>query len=856
MGNQYRNSNDDAFDQELENQEEERQEERREDERLDVVSDAFKSHQVVRDVYYELCREYKQIDRRYANILKADSQFPPYWDEEKNQEEVLPNYNHNVSSGRFVHTKTQLSLTYNSFFPTQSYNKGLLDLKIVEDPRKDQDLATIEGSAASNPGFDKEKLIEKAFDNLIKDSSWAKQAHLKMVSDKINYGCGIYYYPKKGDYKYEAIDFNKCKFPCGTKLDVDEWEYVFIEGDVSFNFLINKFNSAKEGGEGYDKKGLEGILLSLINRSVTGATSHGSSGTGEKTKVEQITDLKIGLSQCNIAKACPATIPVVSCFWKNTSGSIGSSMFVSPHMAFSNDGFIYYKENDRDNFSDLFSIFPADETQNEIREVRGWGSRIYSLCHSYDRVFCKFLDGIEQAATVFIDADPNDLIRKIYNFGNYNVGQVGAIQKLPDNLNSMISALAYLDAKIDQITFTKGLNKTELQGNGRGNELAQTLLTVEGRVHKHLMTRFIERYTIHFRKTLKKILQISLKDGKSKRYPEVDSKFKKYLQDRNVTKKDLMLDDTSEINDGLPSNWCVVARKPDGSGISPALPHVVQMLSPYMSSIPESGLQALMSMIFCDATGDPDLVQQILGDTSGGTENSAMDLLMAQMQVCILTAQHSDFDHELSVEGALDSQLLHTSKFRPFPAIKGQDHIVFITVLLGAVGDALQRFDTREIGRPTLHIWMYNLISTAQNHVEKLRSDAIRGSRPEAQALFQQFGQLFNELRRVESQANADRAKRLDALGQQIAAQDAEDPKVIEANAKMLVARARVAEVQGKINSDNLRIQLDQAKDNREERDQFFDMRDKNLDAQQKTLDIRQQSLVGRPSGDEQRGGN
>ena len=341
-------------------------------------------------------------------------------------------------------------------------------------------------------------------------------------------------------------------------------------------------------------------------------------------------------------------------------------------------------------------------------------------------------------------------------------------------------------------------------GEGRGAELASIILTVEGRIHKHLNSRFSEHQSVHYKKNLAKIIKISLDTSKSSlvKYPEVYSKFTQYLKYYNVPKTELQYDDTSYMNCGLPSNWIVVARKPDSSGIGNSPQFTVELLRPFFSSLPEAGFRYMLARIIADAFGDEDMIQKLLPDSDVAKVTTEADIQTAETQAAILTANTSDFDKELTANDEVDPKMSDAHKFITLPASRENDHIVFLQVFLARVDDAVERMNRREFGRTTLHIWMYNLVSSAQGHMNMLRQDAVRSERPEARELAQRFGQAFNMLRQVESQANADRAKKFDELAKKIAASDQNDPKRIEAQAKLETARAKSAEVMAKNNTN------------------------------------------------------
>lgn len=786
---------------------------------VEFVDDAFKDIQHVKSVYTELQREYQQrILPKFSHISKAKSQFPPYWDDEKNKPEQLPLTQHNVCSGRFTHSICQISLTYNAFFPNESYSKSLIELKIVKNPfgkkpdqtskaPKDSNYVPKQAAPEDTESYiyDQARLIEQAYDNLIKNEPWAKAEHLKMVSDMMNYGVGLYYYEDSKSYRYKALDYRKCRFPSGTSIDPKEWEYMFIEHDISFNDLIKKYKSAKEDIEqGWKKEALSELLNSVLSTGKTVTTQ--SNTTIGTDKVKAIDNVREGLTGINFGKVCPARIPLVSCYWKQENEKIGMCTFSALSFAAGTDQFLYEKESHAEHFDDIFSIFPGDETEDEIRMVRGWGEKIHPLCHAYDRAFCKFLDHLDYSATLFLNMDPNDVHKKILHFGSVNIGKIESVQNFPTALQPIIAGLALLDAKIDGVTFTRGLNKTELMGEGRGAELASIILTVEGRIHKHLNSRFSEHQTLHYKKNLSKVIEISLNKGSASKikYPEVKAKFTDYLNYYDVPKDLIQYDDTSYLNCGLPSNWMVVARKPDSSGIGNSPQFTVELLRPFFSSLPEAGFRYMLARIIADAFGDEDMIQKLLPDSDLSKATTEADIQIAETQAAILTANTSEFDRELTINDEVDPKLTDAHKFITLPASRENDHIVFLQIFLARVDDAVERMNRREFGRTTLHIWMYNLVSSSQAHVDLLRQDSVRSQRPEAAELFKRFGTAFNMLRQVESQANADRAKKFDELATKIAQSDQNDPKHIEAQAKLEMARAKSAEVMAKNNSNQL----------------------------------------------------
>lgn len=783
----------------------------------EFVDDAFKDIQHVKSVYAQLTREYKErILPKFSHITKAKGQFPPYWNDEQNRPEQLPLTQHNVCSGRFTHSICQISLTYNAFFPNESYSKSLIELKMVQNPfgklpnqssktPKDSNYVPKQAAPEDTASYlyDHARIIEQAYDNLIKSEPWAKAEHLKMVSDMMNYGVGIYYYEDPTSYRYKALDYRKCRFPSGTSINPQEWEYVFIEHDISFNELIKKYKVAKEEAtQGWKKAALSELLNSLLASGITKTTQTNSlAGTDQVAAVDNVRE---GLTGIDYGKVCPARIPLVSCYWKQEDGKIGMNTFSNMALAAGTDQFLYEKDAHAEHFDDIFSIFPGDETEDEIRMVRGWGEKIHPLCHAYDRAFCKFLDHLDYSATLFLNMDPNDVHKKILHFGSVNIGKIESVQNFPTALQPIIAGLALLDAKIDGVTFTRGLNKTELMGEGRGAELASIILTVEGRIHKHLNSRFSEHQTVHYKKNLSKVLYISLDKSKSNyvKYPEVKAKFTDYLKYYNIPKSEIQYDDTSYLNCGLPSNWIVVARKPDSSGIGNSPQFTVELLRPFFSSLPEAGFRYMLARIIADAFGDEDMIQKLLPDSDLAKVTTEADIQTAETQAAVLTANVSDFDHELNESDEVDPRMSDAHKFITLPASRENDHIVFLQVFLARVDDAVERMNRREFGRTTLHIWVYNLVSSAQGHMTLLSQDAVRSERPEAKELAQRFGRAFNMLRQIESQANADRAKKFDELAKKIAESDQNDPKRIEAQAKLETARAKSAEVMMKNNSN------------------------------------------------------
>lgn len=844
---------------------------------LNIEDDAFEDCHHVKDVYIELCREYAQkIDIDFAHLTKAKSQIPPYWNDAKNLPEELPMHQHNVSSGRYTHAISQVALSYNSFFPNQSYSKSLIEVKLLRDAiglpaskKPNNQLTPVpapeqQTREESTPYLhDNARLLEQAYDNLIKRSTWAKQEHLKLVSDLLNFGAGIYYFEDPSSYKYKALDFRKCKFPSGSSTNPDDWGYIFVEHDLSFNDLVNQYDKVKnkpESETGWSKNGLYALLSNIINLNTTRVDTDPLSAFGSNA-IKNVDLVREGItaSGLNYGKVCSVRLPVVSCFWKKKDGTIATNMFCPPTAAFSTDSFLYRKKKLAEYFSECFSCFPADETESEIRMVKGWGHKIHNLCHAYDRAFCKFLDHVDYSATLFLNIDPNDLHKKILHFGSLNIGKYDSVENFPNALQPIIAALAFIDGRIDQATFSRGLNKSELMGEGRGAELASIILTVEGRIHKHLMSRFADRYTTHHKYTLQKLIKIANDKADLTRFPEVSAKFVDYLLDRNVPKDLLKLDDTSYINCGLPSSWEVSARKPDGTALTSSLPHTIELLSPYFSSLPESGFKYLLTRLISDAFGDEDMVEKLLPGTDLIKASTEADLQLAEMQSAILTSHRSEFDYDINLSQDIDPRMSDVYMFETFPPSKENDHFIFAQVLLAKTDDAVERMNKREIGKTTLHIWLYNLVSTCQGHVDALRQDQIRGQRPEASQIYQRFGIAFNLLRRVESEANAERAKKIDALEKKYAEQAQDDPKRIEAIAKLETARAKQSEVALKFSSNRFNQILDLEKNRRSEEAHVVDTRVKihamlNDSAKANGVAPKSQSDVGRPNKNEQRG--
>jgi len=783
---------------------------------LKIATKSFDDVNMARDAYTTVSREYESsISKVLGHITKAKSQLPPYWDDKKNAGITMPMYQHNVSSGRFSQSMTQVSLPYNSFFPNHSYAKSLIECNISEYPAIAED---------GTNKFDKSLAIQEAFDKVIKYSDWAISEHLKMVSDFVHYGVGVYYFENpKSAYDYRRLDFRKMKFPIGTSTEVDDWEYMFTEYDMPINKFINLYESVKanKSDNGWQEDGLKELLTSIGN-------GHGVSAANGANDliINRIDSVRGGITNGTVSGSTPISIPVITCFWKNKEGKISAGTFIDNAGGHYTNLYLYHKKDVADKFSELFSIFVSDPTESEIRLCKGWGHKSYSLCHAYDRAFCKFLDHVDYASSLFINMDPTDLQKKIINFGSVNIGKFDSIQGIPSVLKSLIEALMFLDSRIDSNNFTQGLNKTELMGGETPNgELANIMLNVEGRVHKHLLTRFLEQYTVHWRKVLSKIIKIINNSSYLALNKDLEVFFVAYLKSRGLSKKDLQLDDTSPSNYDLPSNWQVVSRKPDGAGITGTVPHVLKALGPYLSSLPEEGYKYILGRIVSEAFGDPEMVNKILPDSNIMKATAEADAQSVQIQIAVLTASRSEFDRDFSLVDDIDPQLTDAHKFITFPATKQQDNMIFLTAIMAKIEDVQQRFGSKEIGRTTLHIWLYNLVSTAKNHMDKLQNDAIRGNRSEAKAMYEQYGQMFNLLRQVESQANADKAKKIDMLQKKLQEQSQDNPKFMEASAKLETARARQSEVQLKYDTNNFTKAIDVQKNRRAEENHVVDQR-------------------------------
>ncbi len=101
----------------------------------EITSDTFDDPRHAVNSYTTILTEYEQkLIPMYNHIVKAKTQMPPYWDDKSNSPEKMPMYQHNVSSGRFKQTMTQVSLPYNSFFPNKAYSQSLIEVKMQNYP--------------------------------------------------------------------------------------------------------------------------------------------------------------------------------------------------------------------------------------------------------------------------------------------------------------------------------------------------------------------------------------------------------------------------------------------------------------------------------------------------------------------------------------------------------------------------------------------------------------------------------------------------------------------------------------------------------------------------------------------------
>lgn len=818
--------------------------------KLEPVADYFEDAARAKRAYVQISDEYNsRIVPSFNLITREKDHFPPFWDSKKEKPVKLPLHQHNVSSGRYLHTLSQYELSYNSFFPSQSNHSQLVDVEILESPFGDEDQK--EECSASREAS---KYIERGLDNLLRFNCWSKQEHLHMVSQMLNYGIGIYQFDDDNDYKWSSLDYTKCRFPIGTSVDPAKWEYMFISHKKSVSELLNRYEKAgKKSTTGWLKKPLKQVLSDYIAVS-DGSGTHRDTAT-ENIQLETLQDLREGVNRCSASSVCSNQIEVVSLFWKDLNGKVSEVVFVSGQHG-GKDVFIYKKETGK-TFDELFSTFPFDHREREIRLVKGLGKKIFALCNAYERTFSRFLDATQHASTLFLDMEEDNFHKKILYMGSINIGKFSSIQKFPDSLSSLISSLAFFDAKIEQMTATRGLNKTEMLGDNKKEELSNTLLTTEGRIKKHETDRFVEKYTEHFKKVIARILKIANSKSLKKRYSEIDVKFYEYLKTRGIDMDLIKGDDTSDMNQGLPSNWLVQARKPSGMGIRPSASHTIKQLNPILSSLPEEAYRQVLAMIVSDAFNDEDMAGKIFGDPKHKSASTEYSEMFAEMQVDQLTDEKSDFDFDVDFSADVVPELADASKFTTFNSYKFMDSFVFLDIIFAKVEDAKQRLSNQEIGITTAHIWLYNLLSTAQRHVQSLQGDEVRSKRPDAKKYFELFGKEFNNLRFIESQANKARQKRIEEIKTKLQQQELDDPKRIEAQAKLITAQAAAAKVENDKSVARLEVPLKINKDRRAEEAGQIDSAVKLESIKNMRSDRTEkvnQSNVGRPASNEQRG--
>lgn len=787
--------------------------------KFDPSADYFGDYHHATTIFHSLNNEYsKKITPSHVKIQKEKNGYAPYWDDEKCQKIKLPNYQHNESSGRFQTTMEQVSLSYNSFFPNQSYGNSLIDLDIIE-PVYDDDGKIAERNRKQ---VDKSRLFEQGFDNLIRFSQFGKCEHLHMVAQMLCFGVGVYYFPDSCGYEYKSLDFRKMRFPIGTSVKPKDWEYFYLIHDKSWNDLIKTYQTAKKvAKDGWDKDQLGLFLHHQLEGQ--GVSKSGYAGH-PNDKVETMDSIHEGLRSCDLSQTCNARTPLVSLFWRGLDNKVSQSIFALDRNG--EQQFLYHKKFPK-TFGDMFSTFVYDQTATEIRAAHGVGRRIFTLSHAYERQFSRVLDAAVYSSTLFVQMDTDDLRNQIVNMGTLNVGKFDSIQNFKADLQSQVAFLAFLEGKIQEATSTRGLNKLELFGEKKGESLSDIALNVEGRVVKHRTSGFIDSYSEHFKKVLARVLEICKSKGKLASYPEVESKFHQFLLDNGCEKKDLIGDDNSDMNHGLPSTWMVVARKPDGMGIRPSSMRQAKDLLPLLSSIPDEGRRLVISNIIADAFGDESMAARIAGDGESLSGSEQHDQQLAETQVMALTSEKSDFDYDLSLSAEIVPELSDGPKFNTLNAFDINSHKTFAAIFLAKVDDVKARFERKEIGITTLHIWLFNLLTTTRNHLDLMESDQIENKTPEYGVLKEKFDSEFSNLRFVERRANTARDTRIKQLQKKLQEQDPENPKTLEAQAKLLTAQARVAEVEDKKSVNRVNTQLKVQKNRRAEENHFIDQRTK-----------------------------
>lgn len=433
------------------------------------------------------------------------------------------------------------------------------------------------------------------------------------------------------------------------------------------------------------------------------------------------------------------------------------------------NGILYYKETDYDNFEQAVWILAYNFGPSTLMSVRGVGHRAYLHTDMSNRFFCSSIDGAFMAASVMLTAPESDTHGRIpiVRAGPFTIAPAGwaagATNFAPNfqgllGMREMSSNLMHnnlgTNARRPENPMERGREKSAAEVNmlaaqeTAAEQNRSTYRTTQWtRLHREIFRRISDKkYLGGMKVAAFETLVLKHAGDEEKILEEMKSSKEEYRKDVIRFYVTLVLE-RIPLDILFGRRWVVTASQGVGAGSRPARLAALQDVVPLVSGEPRHIQDKLRHAMIAERTANPDFADEMI-DLDRVTGDTIETLLVS-----------------------LENNDMKEARQVPVPA--NVDHMAHVSTHFAMFYADLEAWQAQQNERNTRELYALGtqLVPHLGQHLTLMASDPLTANRVEGfVAEFQKLQQVVLVIERVAQEVVANDQVNRDALAQEISA--------------------------------------------------------------------------------------